>query len=101
MAKPVDEQLPDEFHHIWLEVDDNDIVQPFPVSTPLRSGIWITLDNKDFRVAFAPGVLSVSGLRGMELRRSVKEVVFFPCADASLLLVQSTGNNGRINIMAG
>jgi len=100
MAKPVSTGQPETFFHTSLQLGNNAETQPFPSPTPLDSGVWITLDNRDFRVAFAPGVLGPGG--GLRLFRSTgKGPYFFPCADASLLRVASSGNNGRIAIMAG
>lgn len=99
MAKPVTTGLPGEFFHTSLQLSNNVETIPFPSPTPLEAGVWITLDNRDFRVAFAPGVLPSGG--GLSLSRRTNDVYFFQCADASLLRVASRGNNGRIAIMVG
>lgn len=99
MAKPVAERLANDFVHYNAQLPNNIPVQPFPTSTPLREGVWITLDNRNFRIALAPGVLIVGD--GLRLDRRARTVFFFPCRDASLLRVVSEGNNGRIAVMAG
>ena len=91
---------PDSFEHLNLQLPNNVETQPFPTTTRLQAGVWIGLDNRDFVVAFAPGVLSGGG--GIRLYRSTgKGPYFFPCQDASILRVRSVGNNGRLSIIAG
>lgn len=99
MAKPVTTGQPGQFFHTNLQLSNNSPTQPFPSPTPLDAGVWITLDNRDYRVAFAPGILVTGG--GLRLYRRERDLWFFPCLDASLLWVASAGNNGRIAIMAG
>lgn len=93
-------RLPDSFEHVNLQLPNNVETQPFPNPTRLQAGIWITTENRDFRVAFAPGVIGSGG--GLRLYRSTgRGPFFFPVQDASLLRVASVGNNGRIAIVAG
>lgn len=99
MARPVTTGQPGTFFHTNLQLSNNVETVPFPSPTPLDEGIWITLDNRNFRIAFAPGVLPGGG--GLTLDRRARTVFFFPVADASLLRIASNGNNGRIAIMAG
>jgi len=102
MAKPTDERLPSEFLHVNLTMNNGTFTNPFPTPTPLKEGVWITLDNRDFRIAFAPGIIGTIPNGGLRLWRSDKRgTYFFPCADAGLLVVTPQGNNGRIAIMAG
>lgn len=97
MAKPVSPEPPIEFFHANLQLPNGVETQPATISIPLTTGIWITLDNRDFRIAFAGGVLPGGG--GLTLYRSERQVYFFPCGDASLLRVASVGNNGRIALI--
>lgn len=99
MPRPTSPDEPSLFYHVNLQSANNVEVTPFPTPTPLMAGVWITLDNRNFRIAFADGVLAGGG--GLTLWKSAKTVWFFPCADANLLRVASNGSNGRIAIMAG
>jgi len=101
MALPVDDGLPSDFVHANLTMSQFTFVQPFPTPKRLKSGIWITLDNRDARVAFAPGIIGTIPNGGLKLFRNRQRIWFFPCADASLLWITPEGNNARIAVMAG
>jgi hypothetical protein len=101
MARPVDDGLPEEFFHTNVTLNNGTFVNPFPTPTPLRSGVWITLDNRNARVAFKPGIIGIIPNGGLLLSRNTQRLFFFPCADASLLVITTVGNNGRFTIMAG
>ena len=98
MAIPV-QTAPDRFFHQTLTVGKDQVVSPY-TPTPLRQGVWITLDTRDFYVSLTPGSLAETPANGLLLKRNTGPY-FFPCTEASLLTVRSTGNNGVIRIMAG